>query len=155
METVCMTGHFRLPCMTARPGAKRRGWYIWPCPWLASSAAPTSLQVPVMEVQEDSGDLIPVKRDGVDATEAMQLNRRPLCLTAGMYKGQLIVDLNADEENILGSSISVIVDDNGDLLGVHSDLIARPCTAIAGSVVELHQRAGRNSSGPRVRQLCN
>lgn len=75
------------------------------------------VQVPVMCVDTETGDITPQKKDGVDMMQPLQVWRRPLCLTAGMYKGMLVVDLDADEDEILGSSISVIVDDTGAILG--------------------------------------
>lgn len=70
-----------------------------------------------MDLDEENGDLRPRSEADVDMVQPLQLQRHPVSLTAGVYKGQLILDLDAQEDEILGSSATVVVDEKEHVLG--------------------------------------
>jgi exosome complex RNA-binding protein Rrp42 (RNase PH superfamily) len=79
-----------------------------------------------MELNLETGELETKKSGQTEATKPLHLRSHPLCLTAGLYEGHLIIDLNAEEEGIVCSSMSVLVNDQGTLLGtllgrIHND----------------------------------
>lgn len=49
----------------------------------------------------------------------LELGAAPVCLTCGIYNGQVVVDPDHEEESLMGSRVSVVVDGDGGLLGIY------------------------------------
>jgi len=49
---------------------------------------------------------------------AVEVLHAPFSLTTGLYKGQLIVDPDAEEEALMEAVVSVVLDESGKLAGV-------------------------------------
>ena len=56
----------------------------------------------------------------------------PVCLTCGFHGAALIVDPSAAEEPLLGSTVAVILDEAGDLLGALAPGVQVPRVLGAG-----------------------
>jgi exosome complex component RRP43 len=64
---------------------------------------------------------------------ALVLGCQPLCLTCGVYKGRLVAEPDHEEEQLMGASISVVVDEQQRLLGEwHSNASAVWCMCFWG-----------------------
>jgi exosome complex RNA-binding protein Rrp42 (RNase PH superfamily) len=90
------------------------------------------VQIPLMEADSESGDLRAVQREGADVAKPFKVTCTPRCLTAGLRGGQHIVDLTADEEQIVKSKVTVVAKDATTLLGKLRELFcharAQKCT---------------------------
>ncbi|KAK9811510.1 hypothetical protein WJX72_005082 [[Myrmecia] bisecta] len=91
---------------------------------LAAVAALATLRLPHVAVT-DGGNVVPSSEAAeaaapdemaVEPTK-LQLRSVPLALTCGLYKDQLIVGLTAEEEALVATSVTTIVDDQGRLIG--------------------------------------
>lgn len=61
------------------------------------------------------------------SSRPLQLHGRPLALTCGLYKGQHIVaDPDHEEELLMSATVSVVLDEAGEMLGVYSVGAATP-----------------------------
>ena len=77
------------------------------------------VQIPVGTPDPESG-VVHVEKDGEqEVTKSFEMLCTPLCLTVGLYKGQRIVDLTFEEQQIVTSSVAVIVRDAETLLGAN------------------------------------
>eukprot|EP00879_Flechtneria_rotunda_P029983 GHRR01032460.1.p1 GENE.GHRR01032460.1~~GHRR01032460.1.p1 ORF type:complete len:254 (+),score=86.74 GHRR01032460.1:107-868(+) len=96
---------------------------------LAAVAALQDTRVPEVHLTQEGN----VERNGLDNDEAapadgaaaaagqsvpLQLHDKPLCLTCGLYKEHLVVDPDHEEEALMAATISMVLDNNQDLLGV-------------------------------------
>jgi hypothetical protein len=82
------------------------------------------VQIPLMEADSESGDLRAVQREGADVAKPFKVT--------GLRGGQHIVDLTADEEQIVKSKVTVVAKDATTLLGKLRELFcharAQKCT---------------------------
>lgn len=59
------------------------------------------------------------KVEGKDGTAtALTLQALPVCLTCGVYKGSILTDPTAEEESVLETIVTMVIDEKSNVLGV-------------------------------------
>lgn len=91
------------------------------------------------------GEAVPAAEVVAGSPSRIPLQRLPLCLTCCLHKAHVLVDPTHDEEALASSSVSVVLDERGQLLGgrVSCALVCRACVRGAqhawhGAVRALH-----------------
>jgi exosome complex component RRP43 len=95
---------------------------------LAAAASLRGLQIPSVSLTDEGN----VERcDGMatdNGSSRLTLASTPICLTSGVYKGQLVVDPSREEEALMSSVISVTLDEQGELLGEPAGRVGAGCS---------------------------
>ena len=104
---------------------------------LAMAAALSTLTLQPAVVDEAGNVVRPEQVNGssngatqqAQQRQRLQLGPLPVSLTCGLYGDKVIVDLTADEEKRVDSSVVTTVDATGDILGTVSVWKGWPCLA--------------------------
>lgn len=115
---------------------------------LAAVASLRALQIPSVSLTDEGN----VERCDGMATDSgssrLTLASTPICLTSGVYKGQLVVDPSREEEALMSSVISVTLDEQGELLGESQQAVCARHALVAALGTSLRRvHAGNDPLG--------